>query len=143
MIDAAFDTAIAEIRAMSDEKYRALLVSLVESAVIGQINAEAAELENYGAEELEVADRYEIVLNRRDREAHGTAVIEGIRRSSIGKLTPEQTEKIVLSDSFADIDGGVMIKYGDMEINCSLSMLFARLRESLEGEVYKLLFNQN
>jgi vacuolar-type H+-ATPase subunit E/Vma4 len=36
-----------------------------------------------------------------------------------------------------------MIRYGDMEINCSLDMLFARLRESLESEVNKILFNQN
>ncbi len=143
MVDAAFDTALAEIRALDSEKYRTLLVGLIESAVSAQINAEAEELKNYGADELLIADRYEVVLNRRDRDAHGADVIDGIRRSSIGRLSAEQVEKIVLSDKTADIDGGAMIRYGEMEINCSLSMIFARLREELEGEVYKILFNQN
>lgn len=143
MVDAAFDAALAEIRAMDAEKYRDLLVGFIESAIVAQINAEAEEIRNYGADELSVADKYEIVLNRRDREAHGAAVIDGIRRSSIGRLSSEQVEKIVLSDKSADIDGGAMIRYGDMEINCSLSMIFKRLREELESEIYKILFNQN
>jgi V/A-type H+-transporting ATPase subunit E len=143
MVDAAFDAALAEIRAMDAEKYRDLLVGFIESAIVAQINAEAEEIRNYGADELSVADKYEIVLNRRDREAHGAAVIDGIRRSSIGRLSSEQVEKIVLSDKTADIDGGVMIRYGDMEINCSLSMIFARLREELESDVFNILFNQN
>ena len=143
MVDAAFDTAMAEIRAMDAEKYRELLVGLIESAVSAQINAEAEELRNYGADELQVAERYEVVLNRRDRDAHGAAIIDGIRRSSIGKISANQIEKIVLSDKTAEIDGGAMIRYGDMEINCSLSMIFARLREELESEIYKILFNQN
>ena len=143
MVDAAFDTALAEIRAMEPEKYRSLIVGLIESAVLAQINAETEEIKNYGADELSVADKYEVVLNRRDREAHGAAVIDGIRRSSIGKISADQVEKIVLSDKTAEIDGGAMIKYGDMEINCSLSMIFARLREELESEIYGILFNQN
>ena len=143
MVDAAFDTAMAEIRAMDAQKYRDLIVGLVEAAVSAQINAEAEEIKNYGSDELSLADKYEIVLNRRDRDAHGAAVIDGIRRSSIGRLSAEQLEKIVLSEKTADIDGGAMIKYGDMEINCSLSMIFARLREELESEIYKILFNQN
>ena len=48
MIDTAFDTALSEIRAWDDAKYRELLVGLVASAVVGQIKAEQAELESYG-----------------------------------------------------------------------------------------------
>lgn len=143
MVDAAFDTAIAEVRAMDEEKYRALLVGLIESAVSAQVAAEAEEIKNYGEDELEIADKFEVLLSRRDRDLHGNAVIEGIRRASIGKFSAEQIEKIVLSDKTADIDGGVMIRYGDMEINCSLSMIFARLREELESDVFNILFNQN
>jgi vacuolar-type H+-ATPase subunit E/Vma4 len=143
MIDAAFDTALAEIRAWDDAKYRELLVGLVSSAVIGQVKAEEAELADYGADELERADRFEIVLSRHDRDAHGEAVLDGVRKSVVGRLDRERLDTLVLSQSVADIDGGVMIRYGDMEINCSLDMLFARLRESLESEVNKILFNQN
>ena len=57
--------------------------------------------------------------------------------------TPERLNELVLADYVANIDGGVIIRYGDMEINCSLDMIFSRLRESLESEVNKILFNQN
>ena len=142
-VSATFDTALAEIRAMKPEKYRDLLVKLIESAIINQINAEAFERENYGDAELAVASRFEIMLNKADRAAHGSAVIEGVRRASIGRLDMSVLEKLKLSEKTVNIDGGVVIKYGDMEINCSLSMIFSRLREELEGEVYKILFTQN
>ena len=121
---AAFDTALAEISAMKPEKYRDLLVKLIESAIINQINAEAFERENYGDEELAVGEYYEIMLNKSDRAAHGSAVIEGVRRASIGRLDMSVLEKLKLSEKTVNIDGGVVIKYGDMEINCSLSMIF-------------------
>ncbi|MBQ8388460.1 MAG: hypothetical protein IJX46_06015 [Clostridia bacterium] len=143
MIDAAFDTALAEIRAWDDAKYRELLVGLVSAAVIGQVKAEEAELADYGADELERADRFEIVLSRRDRDAHGEAVLDGVRKAVVGRLDRARLDNLVLSQSVADIDGGVMIRCGDMEINCSLDMLFARLRETFESEVHKILFNQN
>ncbi len=142
-VSAAFATAYAEIRALNDEKYRELLVKLIEAALINQINAEKFERENYGEEELQIADRYEIMLNKADRATHGKAVIDGVRRASIGRLDMSVLEKLTLSDKLANIDGGVIIKYGDMEINCSLSMIFSRLRESLESEIYKILFTQN
>ena len=40
-------------------------------------------------------------------------------------------------------DGIKIIKYGEMEINCSLSMIFANLRSELESEVYELLFAES
>lgn len=143
MIDTAFDTALAEIRAWDDAKYRELLVGLIASAVVGQIKAEQIELESYGGEELERGARFEIVLSRRDRDAHGASVIDGVRKSVVGRIDPERLNELVLSDYVANIDGGVIIRYGDMEINCSLDMIFSRLRESLESEVNKILFNQN
>ena len=143
MIDAAFDTAIAEIRAWDGDKYRELLIGLVASAVVGQVNAEQAELDNYGDAELERGARFEVVLSRADRDAHGAAVLDGVRKYVVGRLDPTRLADLVLADYTANINGGVIIRYGDMEINCSLDMIFSRLRESLEGEVYKILFNQS
>ena len=142
-VDAVFDTALSEIRSQDPEKYRDLLVGLTESAIEDQIEAEARERKDYGDAELCTYDSFEIILNKADRDAHGKAVIEGVRRASIGRLDQSVTEKLKLSDKVANIDGGVIIKYGEMEINCSLSMIFARLREELESEIYNILFNQN
>ncbi len=142
-VDAAFDTAITEIRGADAEKYRDLLVRLIENAIENQINAEARELENYGDEELCTYDAFELVFNKEDRAAHGTAVIDGVRRASIGRLDQAVIEKLRLSDKTANIDGGVIIKYGEMEINCSLSMIFAGLRAELESQIYEILFSEN
>lgn len=142
-VDAAFSAAAAEVFAMDAEKYRALLVGLVCSALTNQVNAEKNELENYGDAELCTYDSFEIAMNKSDLAAHGEAVIEGVRRASIGRLDPSVTEKLSLSKKAANIDGGVIIKYGEMEINCSLSMIFSGLRASLESEIYNILFTQN
>ena len=40
----------------------------------------------------------------------------------------------------AAIDGGLILRYGDIESNCSLELLFAGLRRELEGEVSHALF---
>ena len=142
-VDAAFEAAAAEIRSMEPEKYRDLLVGLIEGALVAQISAEAEELKNYGETELFTYDSFEIAMNKADLAAHGAEVLNGVRRASIGRLDQSVLEKLKLSKTPADIDGGVVIKYGEMEINCSLSMIFAGLREELEGEVYGILFNQN
>ncbi len=141
-VDMAFDAALTEVRADAG-KYRDLLVKLTENAIENQINAEARELRDYGDEELVVYDTFELILSKEDRAAHGQAVIDGVRRASIGRLDQSVTEKLKLSDKTANINGGVIIKYGEMEINCSLSMIFANLRSELESEVYELLFAEN
>ncbi len=142
-VDMAFETALSEIRTGNAERYRELLVKLTENAIENQINAEARELRDYGDEELTVYDTFEMILSKEDRAAHGQAVVDGVRRASIGRLDQSVTEKLKLSDKTANINGGVIIKYGEMEINCSLSMIFAHLRSELESEVYELLFAEN
>ncbi|MBE6599999.1 MAG: hypothetical protein E7640_02170 [Ruminococcaceae bacterium] len=141
-VEMAFDAALAEARA-DEGKYRDLLVKLTENAIENQVNAEARELRDYGDEELTVYDTFELIMNKEDRAVHGQAVVDGVRRASIGRLDQSVTEKLKLSEKTANINGGVIIKYGEMEINCSLSMIFANLRSELESEVYELLFAES
>ena len=46
-----------------------------------------------------------------------------------------------LSDNFADINGGFILKYGDIQINGELSALIHEKRDVLTDELNKALFN--
>ena len=46
-----------------------------------------------------------------------------------------------LSDNFADINGGFILKYGDIQINGELSALIHEKRDMLTDELNKALFN--
>lgn len=48
---------------------------------------------------------------------------------------------LTLSDTFADINGGFILKYGDVQINGELSALIHEKRDVLTDELNKALFN--
>lgn len=48
---------------------------------------------------------------------------------------------LTLSDNFADINGGFILKYGDIQINGELSALIHEKRDVLTDELNKALFN--
>lgn len=48
---------------------------------------------------------------------------------------------LTLSDTFADINGGFILKYGDIQINGELSALVHEKRDVLTDELNKALFN--
>lgn len=60
-------------------------------------------------------------------------------RAAVQEIINNRTN-IKLSDSDADIEGGFILTRGDIEINCSIEILTAQLRESLESEVNRILF---
>lgn len=140
LVDEAFSHAMNDILSMAPEDYRKLLVDILSSVLTAQVRAEEDELKNYGPDELETAESYEVVLNQADFKAHGEALIAETAVAVAGRIDPATVKKLKLSETTSPIDGGLILKYGDVEVNCSLSMIFSRLRETLEGEVYGILF---
>jgi V/A-type H+-transporting ATPase subunit E len=47
---------------------------------------------------------------------------------------------LVISESTAPIDGGFVLKYGDIEENCSFDALFSSAKEELSDQVNAILF---
>ena len=45
-----------------------------------------------------------------------------------------------LSNDCANIDGGLVVRVGSVEINCSIETIVERLRPQLEVKVAKILF---
>ena len=55
-------------------------------------------------------------------------------------LTGTNGYRLTTADETADIDGGFILEYGDIEINCSIEALFAAARDILQDKVSEVLF---
>lgn len=117
MISAAFDAAREEIVNMPRDKYTQLLARM------------AAEAAASGMEE--------IVLNARDKAEVGKAVCKAANELLSAKGTPG---KLTVSEDTADISGGVIVRFGGIETNCSIDALIRQRRSGLSTEVAAALF---
>ena len=142
LIDEAFALAKKDIAEMDGKKYIELVSDILSSVMLGQSKAVEAELRDYGDAELEAVDKYEVIFNESDREKYGAAIVDAAKINITGHNGKPYADKLVLSEKTADIDGGFILSYGDVSVNCSVSMLLANLRSSCEGIVYKTLFKE-
>ena len=117
MISAAFDAAREEIVNMPRDKYTQFLARMA---------AEAA-----------VSGMEEIVLNARDKAEVGNAVCKAANELLSAKGTPG---KLTVSEDTADISGGVIVRFGGIETNCSIDALIRQRRSGLSTEVAAALF---
>ena len=143
VIDETFGEAYAALKSLPEEEYLSLLVKLLTDALTARVDERNKSLALYGEEEevSEEPDRYEVILNAADREKYGDRLLQGVRRAVVGRVDTAVLEKLSLSDRTARIDGGMILKYGDVETNCSLEMVFADARERMEAEVSRMLFD--
>ena len=142
LIDEVFERSLADLKNLETGKYTELLIGLLSAAFLEQLEAEKIGRELYGEEELISPEIYEVLLCNRDRERCGKALIEGTRKRLAAKVSEEDLRKLKLSAQTVEIDGGLILRYGDIESNCSFSLLFAQLREELESDVSHALFDQ-
>ena len=116
MISAAFDAAREEIVNMPRDKYTQFLARMAEAAASGM---------------------EEIVLNARDKAEVGKAVCKAANELLSAKGTPG---KLTVSEDTADISGGVIVRFGGIETNCSIDALIRQRRSGLSTEVAAALF---
>lgn len=117
MISAAFDAAREEIVNMPRDKYTQFLARM------------AAEAAASGMEE--------IVLNARDKAEVGKSVCKAANELLSAKGTPGE---LTVSEDTADISGGVIVRFGGIETNCSIDALIRQRRSGLSTEVAAALF---
>ncbi len=141
LIERAFSDAFSEIENRSEKEYTELVIGLLCAAVRELSETEERNLALYGEEDESAAFPYEVVLNRKDHDSIGAVVISGAKKQLTGQLSETRLEKIVLADDIAEIGGGLLLRYGDVESNCSLEMIFAQLRRELETDVSRTLFD--
>lgn len=145
-IEKAFDAAKAQMLSLPEAEYVELLAKLaVRSAKTG---------------------REEVVLNQRDKDAVGDKVVSKANKMLAEAAAPELpaelkesragsiltrvvnganaliqgTAMLTLAKDAADIEGGLILRDGNVEVNCAFETQLRMLRESMAGEVAKALF---
>lgn len=140
VVDSVFEDTLSDMKKLEGEKYTSLLTGLLTACFLEQIEAEKTSRELYGEEDAIDPDAYEVILNMRDRDRYGKAVVEGAKRKLGGRVPSEKLSRLVLAPTTEPIDGGLILRCGSVETNCSFSLLFAQLRKNLEAEVGQALF---
>ena len=113
-----------------------------------------------------VTGREEIVLNRRDREAVGAKVTARanellaqaaapelpaeLKESKAGSILTkvvtgasallQGTAMLTLAPDTAEIEGGLILRDGQVEVNCAFETQLRLLRENMAGQVAQVLF---
>ena len=136
LIDEAYASAEKIIRNMNGEQYLELLHKMLRSSMKKQLEAESLRL--YG-EDIS-PDAYEVVLNSRDRDTYGEKLLAAYRAGYGSRLAPAVLAKVRLASDIAPIDGGIILRCGPVETNCSLAMLMAENRRETEARVSRILF---
>ena len=112
MVEKSFDLAVQQIVALPDEKYTAFLANLVKKA--GPAGDE------------------EIILNAADRARVGEALLKAVNAGGA---------KMKLSDETRDIKGGLILRRGSIETNCSVELLVELCRGELSAKLADVLFD--
>jgi V/A-type H+-transporting ATPase subunit E len=113
MVSKSFDKAVQQLVALPEEQYVALLAKL--------------------AAQASVTGDEEIVLNAKDQAAVGSAVVE-----KVNSLVPNG--KLVLSSETGDFAGGLILKRGSIEANCTIELMVELCRGDMSAQLAKVLF---
>ena len=140
ILDETFENARKQIREQSAEQYTVTLTGLLCTALTEQVKSERESLELYGEEGAPVAEAYEVLLNAHDRDTVGAEVVRAACVKLNGVLPAETLEKVRLADISVAIEGGLILRCGSIETNCSLELIFEQLRGELEQDVSRALF---
>ena len=138
ILNEAYAAAEKQIKSLSGEQYLELLCKMLRTALKDQLEAEADSLRLYGEDVSPAA--YEVVMNPRDRDTYGEKLLAAYRAGYGARLSPTALARLRLAPDTAPIDGGLILRCGPVETNCSLSMLLAANRRETEARVSRILF---
>ena len=117
MVSAAYEKARQQILALPEEKYVAFLAR--------------------EAGEAALTGREEIVLSPEDLKARGEKLLAAANAYAKKRGLPGT---LTLSKETRPIRGGLVLREGDIEVNCTLESLLELSRGSLDAEVARILF---
>ncbi len=140
-VDKVFEAAYKEILNLPEEKYCELVSKLIASAILDETETEKTNISLYGRENVELHEKYELIFNKEDKAKLGETILRGVERIVIGKMNRDELQKLVIAQDTADIDGGVIVRFGSIESNCSIQTVFSLLRRRMEGEISALIFS--
>lgn len=118
-IDEAFSAALSRIAELPDEKYSLF----IEDVLIKAAKDEEGDL----------------VMNKKDKQRLGRQFVDKINAKfkAMGKKA-----MLKLAEENLNSCGGFVVRYGEMDINCTLEVLLNMARPNLEAEVAAILFEE-
>lgn len=134
-LDEAFEKALIKLITLPDAEYERMLSIMLVSTVKKQIEIEKRAIEQ-DKEEAEICTSYEVLLCEKDQKRVGAALTR--EASAIAKA---EGKELSVSKKAASIDGGFVLRAGNIEINCSIGLIISQMRDELEGDVYRILFS--
>ena len=117
LMQQAFALAQRELLNMDEEKYRSFLISLACKA--------------------SVSGKEELVLNQKDLARYGQDLCDAVNAALKAEGRPAQ---ISLCGEPSDIEGGLKLRDGSVETNCSIETLVEAGKDALIPQVAAMLF---
>lgn len=142
LIDQAYIQAFDYIKNMTKSEYRELLSGVLANAVIDRLTAVCEMKRLYGDEEEYSLD-FELVMSKLDRGESGDIIINKAKELLMNKSPVMSAVSLKLSDITAELGGGFILRYGDIETNCSISSMLKAAREENERDVIRILFQRD
>ncbi len=140
MTSRAFTAAQNELEGLADKQRLSLITRIMISVLTAEYEAEQERIRMGDTCEGDGERIYEILLCRRDLDKLGDELMDSFRRGIVGRDMGDLTSRVRLSGECAKIGTGLVVRIGDIEINCSVESIIASLRQRLEGDVEKILF---
>lgn len=119
VVENAFASAMAKLTELPDSEYQKLIESMVVKSAAKGCG--------------------EVIISAKDAGRIDGNFIKNINRS-LSEAGIDGSVK--LSDERINAAGGVVVRYGDMEVNNTFEILFEMLRPQLENDVVKILFEE-
>ena len=89
------------------------------------------------AAEAAITGQEEVIFCERDRKSVGAKAVKAANELLAAKGMPGL---LTLSDATRDMAGGLMLKQGDIEVNCTVDTLLDLTRDELAARVADVLF---
>ncbi|MFZ5985678.1 MAG: V-type ATP synthase subunit E [Bacillota bacterium] len=117
IVEEAFDKTLEKLNSLPDPEYQNILSDMIVNSV--------------------GSNSVEIVLSPKDKNKLSQTFIEDINKKLLAKGV---TGSVRLADETRNINGGFILKSGDMEINYSFEAIIRMKRDEIESEVINSLF---
>lgn len=140
LIEKVYSQAEEFIYSLPEEKYVLVLSRLLANAVIERTERIHEITDKYGDEEFSDESKvaFEAVLSPEDSKKYGRDVVSKAEQYIANRdmIVP----KIKLSKENAPIKGGLIIKYGNAQTNCSISDMISSLKDKTDSKIARVLF---
>ncbi len=136
LLENAFQAALQALIALDAKERLSIYTAIFTTALESQVRAEQSAMENDLYEEYTAPTCYELMLSEKDRLELGAELTK-----AASELARPYGKSVTLCIVDVSINGGFILRCGDVELNCGLGGYMEQIRAEIEGEVCQILFS--